>query len=81
MYSDKYIKTKISLYNINIYGNKTPIEGKYYKCFSVILLDSSVFRRMQICRKKKIMSKIKEELKLDKSEDEPDDEFDKYQNM
>ena len=30
---------------------------------------------------KKIMSTIKEELKLDKSEDEPDDEFDKYQIM
>ena len=25
-----------------MYGNKTPIEGKYYTCFSVILLDSII---------------------------------------
>ena len=39
VYDDKYIKTKISLYNINFYGNKTPIEDKHYTCSSVILLD------------------------------------------
>ena len=42
MYNGKYIKTEISLYNMNFYGNKTAIEGKNYTWFSVILLDSLV---------------------------------------
>ena len=42
VYNDKYIKTKINLYNTNIYGNKTPIESECGTCFSVILLDSIV---------------------------------------
>ena len=93
VYSDKYIKTKGSLCNINIYGNKTPKEGKYYTCFSVILLDSiinvdkkyypQVF--LEECKyaakKRKIMSTIKEELKLDKVDDESYDEFDKCRNI
>ena len=29
MYSNKYIKTKINLYNINFYDNKAPIEEKH----------------------------------------------------
>ena len=73
MYNDKYIKTKISSYNINFYGNKTPIEGKHYTCFSVILLDSivnsdkkyypQVFLKecKYVEKKKKIMSTFKEE--------------------
>ena len=42
VYNDKYIKAKISLYNMNFYDNKTAIEAKSYTYFSVILLDSLV---------------------------------------
>ena len=42
MYTNKNIKAKINLYDTNLYGNKTPIEGKYYPCFSIIWLDSIV---------------------------------------
>ena len=42
MYNDKFIKSKINLYNTKFYGNKTSIEGKHYRCFSLILLDSFV---------------------------------------
>ena len=27
VYNDKYIKAKVSLYNVNFYGNKTPREN------------------------------------------------------
>ena len=40
MYNDKYIKDKINLHDTNFCGNKTPIEGENYTCFTVILLDS-----------------------------------------
>ena len=42
MYNDKYIKAKINLHDTNLCGNKTPIEGENYTCFTVILLDSIV---------------------------------------
>ena len=32
VYNDKYIKTKISLYNMNFYGNKMPKENECYTC-------------------------------------------------
>ena len=40
VYNDKYIKTKINLYNINFYDNKLPKENECYNCVPVILLDS-----------------------------------------
>ena len=42
VYNNKYIKVEINLYNASFYGNKTPIGGEHYTCFSVILLDSIV---------------------------------------
>ena len=70
MYNDKYIKTKISLYNANFYGNKVPKENEHYTCLSTILLDSviNVDRKyfLQVflkeykysTKKKKIVNKI-----------------------
>ena len=44
MYNDKYIKTKIKIYNNKVYKNfqhnKTPKVNEYCACFFVILLDS-----------------------------------------
>ena len=44
MYNDKYIKTKIKIYNDKVYTdfqhNKIPKDNEYYTCLSVILLDS-----------------------------------------
>ena len=39
MYNDKYIKAKISLYNVNFCGNKTPRKNKRYTCLFIILID------------------------------------------
>ena len=44
VYNDKYIKTKIKIYNNRIYTNfqhnRIPEDNEYFACFSVILLDS-----------------------------------------
>ena len=41
MYNDKYIKTKIKIYNdIKFQQNKIPKDNEYCACLSVILLDS-----------------------------------------
>ena len=40
VYNDKYIKTKINLYNMNFYDNKMPKGNERYTCLSVVLLDS-----------------------------------------
>ena len=44
VYNDKYIKTKIKIYNDKVYTNfqhnKIPEDNKYCACLSVILLDS-----------------------------------------
>ena len=44
MYSDKYIKTKIKIYNNRVYANfqhnKTPKDNEYFAYLSIILLDS-----------------------------------------
>ena len=43
-YNEKYLKTKIKLYeekiNTNFYGDKIPKEGSQCICFSGILIDS-----------------------------------------
>ena len=43
--NDKYIKTKVKLYedrvNTNFQGKKVPKENASYKCLSLIMLDSS----------------------------------------
>ena len=44
MYNNKYIKTKIKVYNDKVYTNfqhnKIPKDNEYCACLSVILLDS-----------------------------------------
>ena len=44
MYNNKYIKTKIKVYNDKVYTNfqhnKIPKDNEYSACLSVILLDS-----------------------------------------
>ena len=79
MYNDKYIKM--------------PRENERFTCLPVILIDfvtnvdkkyyPQVFlrERKYAGRKKRIMSTIKEELKLDESDSESDNEFDMYQKM
>ena len=46
MYDNKYIKTKIKIYDnkikTNFNGNKTTEDNEYCTCLSVILLDSVV---------------------------------------
>ena len=79
MYNDKYIKM--------------PRENERFTCLPVILIDfvtnvdkkyyPQVFlrERKYAGRKKRIMSTIKEELKLDESDSESDNEFDMYQKI
>ena len=47
MYNDKYIKTKIKIYNDRVYTNfqhnKIPKDNEYCVCLSAILLDSIFF--------------------------------------
>ena len=58
VYNDKYIKTKIKIYNDKVYTNfqhnKIPKDNEYCACLSVILLDSFFVNsdRMQICDKR-----------------------------
>ena len=44
LYNDKCIKTKITIYNDEVYtnfqNNKIPKDNEYFTCLSVILLDS-----------------------------------------
>ena len=86
----KYLKTKIKIYNNRIntsfYGNKIPEENEYCICLSAILLDSVVKIDneyypqilLEECRsavkKKKITNTINEELNLDKSDIESDND-------
>ena len=88
MYNDKYIKTKIKIYNnrihTNFQGNKIPEDNECCICLSVILLDSvvkidndyypEIF--LKECKyegkKKKIMNTINGELSLDDFDDESD---------
>ena len=79
MYNDKYIKMLR--------------ENERFTCLSAILIDfvtnvdkkyyPQVFlrERKYAGRKKRIMSTIKEELKLDESDSESDNEFDMYQKI
>ena len=63
---DKYVKTKIKMYedrvNTNFQGKKAPKENALYKCLSLIMLDSVIrvnkkyypqtLLEVQICNKK-----------------------------
>ena len=86
MYNDKYVKTKIKIYNNMVYTNFQHIEipkDKYFACLSIILLDS-IFVNSQkeyypqilleeckyVVKNKKIVSTINEDLELSKFHDE-----------
>ena len=90
MYDDKYIKSKIKIYNdrknTKFNGNKILKYNECCTCLSVILLDSVVktdndyYPQMFLeeckyaIKKKKVINSIKEELNLDESEDESDND-------
>ena len=83
VHDNKYIKAKIKIYNnkidTNFHGNKIPEDDECCTCLSVISLDSLVNvdkkYKMQIwSKKKKRINSLNEELKLDESDDESDDD-------
>ena len=90
VYNDKYIKTKIKIYNnritTNFQGNNIPKVNEYCTCLFVILLDSVVKIENDYCpqvflteckytvKKKKIMNTVNEELNLDESDDGSDND-------
>ena len=88
VYNDKYIKTKIKIYNDKVYTNfqhnKIPKDNEYCACLSVILLDSifvnsnkeyypQIFLECKYIIKDRKIYKINEDLKLNKSDDESDE--------
>ena len=91
VYNDKYIKTKIKIYNDKVYTNfqhsKIQKDDEYCTCLSAILLDSIFVNSnkeyypeifLEECKytikDRKIINTINEDLKLNDSEDESDDE-------
>ena len=42
MYNDKFIKSKVNLYNTPFLCKKIPKENECYTCVSIILLDSII---------------------------------------
>ena len=92
MYNDKHIKAKIRIYNSKINTNfhdKIPEDNEYCACLSVMLLDSvfvdaykdyypQIFLEFKYSiKKKKIINTINEQLKLDESDDEYDDSYER----
>ena len=94
MYNDKYIKTKIKIYNDKVYTNfqhnKMPKDNEYCACLSVILLDSIFVNSNKkyypqiflpeckdAIKDRKIVNTINEDLKLNESDDESNDESNK----
>ena len=89
--SDKYIKTKIKMYedrvNTNFQGKKVPKENAAYKCLSLIMLDSVIRANKKyypqtlleeckyVIRKNKMEKFINDDLDLSSS-DESDTETD-----
>ena len=88
---DKYIKTKIKMYedrvNTNFQGKKVPKENASYKCLSLIMLDYVIRVNKKyypqtlleeckyVIRKNKMENLINDDLDLISS-DESDNEFD-----
>ena len=86
LYNDKYIKTKIKIYNDKVYTNfqhnKIPKDNEYCVCLSVILLDpifvdsdKEYYSQISLeeCKyaiKDRKINTINEDLKLNKSDDE-----------
>ena len=91
-YDNKYIKTKIKIYNnkinTNFYGNKIPEDNEYCTCFSALLLDSvvkldndyypQIFLKecKYAVKKKKVINSINEELNLNESDNDKSTESD-----
>ena len=89
---DKYIKTKIKIYedrvNTNFQDKKMPNENASYKCLSLIMLDSLIRANkkyypqtlLEECqytiRKNKIDNLINDDLDPSSSDSESDSEFD-----
>ena len=96
VYNNKYIKTKIKIYNknrinTNFQGNEIPEGNECFTCLSVILLDSIVVVDkkyhpqifLEECKytvkKKNVINTIREELNLDESDYESNnDKSDKF---
>ena len=91
MYNNKYIKTKIKIFNDTVYTNfqhnKIPKDNEYCACLSAIFLDSIFVNSnkeyypqifLEECKyatkDRKIVNAINEDLKLNESDDESDDE-------
>ena len=88
---DKYIKTKIKMYedrvNTNFQGKKVPQENALHKCLSLIMLDSVIRvnkkyypqklleERKYVTRKNKMENLINDDLNLSSS-DESDNKSD-----
>ena len=89
--NDKYIKTKIKIYedrvNINFQGKKV-LKNASYKCLSLIVLDSVIRVNKKyypqtfleeckyVIRKNKMENLINDDLDLSSSDDESDSESD-----
>ena len=77
--NDKYIKTKIKLYedkiNTNIQGKKIPKENASYKCLSLTLLDSAI-RENKKYYPQNLLEECKYEIKKNKMENLINDNLD-----
>ena len=71
MYNDKYIKTKIKIYNDKVYTNfqhnKIPKDNEYCACLSVILLDSIFIDLEKKCYPQILLEECKCAVKNDKT--------------
>ena len=87
--NDKYIKTKIKMYedrvNTNFQGKEVPKEDASYKCLSLIVLDSNTKKYYPqtlreeckyVIRKNKMENLINDDLDLSSSDNETDNESD-----
>ena len=76
---DKYVKTKIKLYEIkvkiNFQGNRVPTENASYKCVSLIMLDS-VIRVNKNYYPQTFLEECKYEIKKNKMENFISDDLD-----
>ena len=76
---DKYVKTKIKLYeikvNTNFQGNRVPTENASYKCVSLIMLDS-VIRVNKNYYPQTFLEECKYEIKKNKMENFISDDLD-----
>ena len=88
VYHDKYITTKIKIYNdkgyTNFQSNKIPKDNEYFACLSVILLDSVHSNKeyypqifLEECKfaikDRKIINTITEDLEINEPDEESDE--------